>query len=182
MKISSMKKIGLCAGLFLSGCSAPLTAETTEDYSKLNINIENDEISYNYPVYLDIPKVGKEQIESWINQQEIIKTTSYQYYDESGYDYTVKYQGIYISFYVNSFDALKINSNFRQQYENGSRYFYQVLFQPSHDCNLTKELIQDVINQIVDNMKDYLFFENVESFYDYSVEVGEHMPKIKIKK
>ena len=36
MKISSMKKIGLCAGLFLSGCSAPLTAETTEDYSKLN--------------------------------------------------------------------------------------------------------------------------------------------------
>ena len=83
---------------------------------------------------------------------------------------------------MNSFDALKINSNFRQQYENGSRYFYQVLFQPSHDCNLTKELIQDVINQIVDNMKDYLFFENVESFYDYSVEEGEHMPKIKIKK
>ena len=48
MKISSMKKIGLCAGLFLSGCSAPLTAETTEDYSKLNINIENDNIKQLY--------------------------------------------------------------------------------------------------------------------------------------
>ena len=42
MKISSMKKIGLCAGLFLSGCSAPLTAETTEDYSKLKAEITFD--------------------------------------------------------------------------------------------------------------------------------------------
>ena len=183
MKFSSIKKLGLCAGLLLSACQAPISMNIEkQDQDVVLFDLPENETDYGYSLYLDISNENKERLESWIEQQQVIKRHEVQYCDEIEYNYQICSHHTNITFYVNAFDPVQLEDSVEEQYKQHRHYFYKVVFTPMYQCTLTSDMIQTVIQEMTQNMNQYMLFDLEEDFYQFINQTISYLPKEKVLK
>lgn len=183
MRFSSIKKLGLCTGLLLSGCQAPISTNIQEqDQESVLFDLPENETYNWYGMYLDIPSEYRENLENWIEQQQVIKKQEVQYCDEIEYNYQICSHHTNITFYVNAFDPAQLEDKVETQYEQHNHYFYKIVFTPMYQCTLTSDMIQTVIQEMTKDMDQYMLFSLEEDFYQFVNQTVSYLPKEKVLK
>ena len=125
---------------------------------------------------------NKERLESWIEQQQVIKRHEVQYCDEIEYNYQICSHHTNITFYVNAFDPVQLEDSVEEQYKQHRHYFYKVVFTPMYQCTLTSDMIQTVVQEMTQNMNQYMLFDLEEDFYQFINQTISYLPKEKVLK
>ncbi len=183
MRFSSIKKLGLCTGLLLSGCQAPISENTQEqNLESFQMDLKENETYDWYGMYLDIPSEYRETLENWIEQQQVIKKQEVQYCDETEYNYQISSHDTNITFYVNAFDPSRLEDRIQEQYENHRHYFYKIVFTPMYQCTLTSDTIQTLVQDMMKDIGRYMLFSEEEDFYQFADQTISWLPQEKVLK